>query len=233
MPSWCHHQLSYKTDILSLFRMSRSTSSQYTHTVAAPKIDANPFCGDSEASSGKCEQEVYSTVDEVSDDHSKQQSTRCLPLRERLARNALSWICLVLTILLFILTITYASRPTFLVKLRVIRVSSSRTILVLRALSQIVDALLGICLVMALEKMQWYYIAQDKPHDKSGETFALISAIAPSTGVVGILQTLCRTTVKLGAAKLWSLVRLCLLALLFALGLLIMSMNMCLSKTEE
>jgi len=211
--------------------MSASTPSQHSHT---PTISQDDTESSREVSESNCIKEVSDTIEEVSQGHHGTQLVRRLPFGKRLARNALSWICLILTILFFILTIVYASWPTFLTRPRAIRASSSYTILVLRTLSQIVDALLGICLVMALEKMQWYYIARGNPgdqrDDQSGETFALISAIAPSTGVVGILQTLCRTTVKLGAVKLWSLARLGFLALLFALGLLIMSMVMCLSR---
>ena len=140
---------------------------------------------------------------------------------QKFARNKLSWISLVLTILLFVSTIIYACRPTFAMKYRIIRASSSHTIFILRAMSQMVDALLAICLMTAFERIQWFLVARNE----RGASFALISATSPSTGVVGLCQMLCRRTTGLGPARMWSLVRLLSLSLLLAMGLLIMSMT--------
>jgi hypothetical protein len=102
----------------------------------------------------------------------------------------------------------------------VVRASSSNTILVLRVLSQIVDGFMAIGVVMAFERIQWLLIARKN----QGVSLALVSAIAPSTSFLGLCRTLFRRTPGLGLARLWTLVRLLSLILLFGLGVLIMSM---------
>lgn len=137
----------------------------------------------------------------------------------RFTRNALSWTCLVLTIALFLLTILYASRPKFAAGLHTSRSSSSRTIFILRLLSQLTEFLLAVSLGSAFEKIQWYLIWPGG----NGAPFATVSALVPGTGTWGLFQI---AFGKLGthlSARCWSVVRLLSVAVVFALGVIIMS----------
>lgn len=142
-----------------------------------------------------------------------------LSIGQRFARNAVSWTCLLFTIVFFVVTILYACRPKFAAKFAMARSSSSRTIFALRLLSQVTEFLLAISLSTAFEKIQWHLIWPGG----EGAPFATVSALVPGTGVWGLLQILFS---KLGthvSARCWSIVRLFSLAVVFALGVLIMS----------
>ncbi len=140
-------------------------------------------------------------------------------IARRFAHNALSWTCLLFTTSLFSITILYACRPKFAASLQTFRSSSSRTIFILRLLSQLTEFLLAVSLSSAFEKIQWYLIW---PGGR-GAPFATVSALVPGTGVWGLFQI---AFSKLGthvSARCWSIVRLLSLAVVFALGVLIMS----------
>jgi hypothetical protein len=150
----------------------------------------------------------------------KRYALPSVSIGKRLGRNALSWTCLLFTTVFFLITILYACRPKFAASLRIIRSSSSRTIFILRLLSQLTEFLLAVSLSTAFEKINWYLVW---PGGK-GAPFATVSALVPGTGVWGLLQI---AFTKLGnhiSARCWSIVRLLSLALVFALGVLIMSM---------
>lgn len=138
---------------------------------------------------------------------------------KRFTRNALSWTCLLLTTVLFSITTLYACRPKLAASSHTFRSSSSRTIFILRLLSQLTEFLLAVSLSSAFEKIQWYLVC---PGGR-GAPFATVSALVPGTGVWGLFQI---AFSKLGthvSARCWSIVRLLSLAVVFALGVLIMS----------
>jgi hypothetical protein len=139
---------------------------------------------------------------------------------QRFARNFVSWTCLIITIALFVLTILYASWPKFASSLRMIRSSSSRTIFVLRLLSQLTEFSLAVCLSTAFEKIQWHLTW---PGGK-GAPFATVCALVPGTGLWGLLQIVFSSLGTHLSARCWSMLRLLSLALVFALGVIIMSM---------
>jgi hypothetical protein len=143
-----------------------------------------------------------------------------LTIWQRFARNFVSWTCLIFTIALFVLTILYACRPKFATKFRMIRSSSSRTIFVLRLLSQLTEFLLAVSLSTAFEKIQWHLTWPGG----NGAPFATVCALIPGTGVWGLLQILFSNLGTHVSARCWSMVRLLSFALVFALGVLIMSM---------
>ena len=124
-----------------------------------------------------------------------------LGIWQRFARNAMSWTCLLSTIVFFVVTILYACRPRFAAKFSMVRSSSSRAIFVLRLLSQVTEFLLAISLCTAFEKIQWHLIWPGG----EGAPFATVSALVPGTGVWGLLQIVLG---KLGthvSARCWSL----------------------------
>ncbi|ERF73581.1 hypothetical protein EPUS_07515 [Endocarpon pusillum Z07020] len=148
----------------------------------------------------------------------KRYTLTSIGLGKRFTRNALSWTCLLLTTVLFLITILYACRPKFAASLQTFRSSSSRTIFILRLLSQLTEFLLAVSLSSAFEKIQWYIVW---PGGR-GAPFATVSALVPGTGVWGLFQI---AFSKLGthfSARCWSIVRLLSLAVIFALGVLIM-----------
>jgi len=142
-----------------------------------------------------------------------------LTLWQRFARNTVSWTCLIITIALFVLTILYACRPKFATSFRMIRSSSSRTIFVLRLLSQLTEFLLAVFLSTAFENIQWHLTWPGG----EGAPFATVCALVPGTAVWGLLQIVFSNLGTHLSARCWSMVRLFSLALVFALGVLIMS----------
>jgi hypothetical protein len=150
---------------------------------------------------------------------SKEHHAVPLSLWQRFARNAVSWTCLIITIALSILTILYACWPKFATSVRMVRSSSSRTIFVLRLLSQLTEFLLAVSLSAAFEKIQWHLTWPGG----EGAPFATVCALVPGAGVWGLLQIVFSNLGTHLSARCWSMVRLLSLALVFALGLIIMS----------
>lgn len=149
----------------------------------------------------------------------KRYTLPSIGIGKRFARNALSWTCLLFTTVLFLITILYACRPNFAASLRTFRSSSSRTIFILRLLSQLTEFLLAVSLSSAFEKIQWYLVW---PGGR-GAPFATVSALVPGTGVWGLFQIAFSRLGTHVSARCWSIVRLLSLAIVFALGVLIMS----------
>ena len=90
--------------------------------------------------------------------------SKSIPVRpqSKLKQHAGAWVSAVLSLLLLILTIAYACRCLGVSQYQSIASSRSRTILVLRVLSELTTTLLGLTLALTIERVQWHQIVRER-----------------------------------------------------------------------
>lgn len=171
--------------------MSESTKEVHSTSVASP-LSTSP-----------------ATVERAGKIHSSLEPARQIPL---------AWIPALLTLLLFILTVVYASQTNFVSGIHFIYASSSRPILVLRVLSELTDVLLACTIAAAFERVQWLLVA-----GTDGLRLTDFICLHAGTGAPGLLVCLVWKGIRTVMTRLWSMIRLAFIILVPVLGVLIMS----------
>lgn len=115
----------------------------------------------------------------------------------------------ILSLLLLILTIAYASGWIGISGYRSLGSSRSRTILVLRILSELTTMALGITTALTIDRVQWRLFIREK-----GQPFLSFLGLSPGTGPLGLTQLSTRRGPLFASWRLWSISRLALLAVL-------------------
>jgi hypothetical protein len=136
--------------------------------------------------------------------------------RSKLRQHAGEWVSAVLSLLLLILTIAYASRCIGVSRYQSIGSSRSRTILVLRVLSELTTTMLGLTLALTMERVQWHQILRER-----GQSFLSFLGLAPGTSILGLAQLLFVKGPCMASWRWWSLSRLTLIAILPILNVVI------------
>jgi hypothetical protein len=144
--------------------------------------------------------------------------SKSIPVRpqSKLKQHAGAWVSAVLSLLLLILTIAYASRCLGVSQYQSIGSSRSRTILVLRVLSELTTTLLGLTLALTIERVQWHQIVRER-----GQPFLSFLGLAPGTGIFGLAKLLFVKGPCMASWRWWSVSRLILLAILPILNVVI------------
>ena len=140
-----------------------------------------------------------------------QKST--IPLR----RMMLSWLLMFFTIVLFILTVYYALRPILGSHASWVGSAPSHAILLLRILSEGAGLFFAATVASSTETLQWLLVSRRK-----GVNLPTLLGLQPGTGVVGLLSIMVSPKIEFGGRS-WSFARLCLIAVVPVLGVVIMS----------
>jgi hypothetical protein len=136
--------------------------------------------------------------------------------QSKLKQHAGEWVSAVLSLLLLILTIAYASRCIGVSQYQSIGSSRSRTILVLRVLSELTTTMLGLTLALTMERMQWHQIVRER-----GQPFLSFLGLAPGTSMFGLAKLSFVEGPCMASWRWWSVSRLILLAILPILNVVI------------
>jgi len=140
-------------------------------------------------------------------------------LKKRLIDSMLSWASALMTVALLTLTAAYSSRTTAASNFRFLYSSSTNTIFVLSLLSGATGIFLATTIACAFERVQWLFISQ-----KDGVRLSKYLSLQAGTGFMGLLVlSFGRGRPLFSSTRLWSLGRLCSIAVIPFLGVLIMS----------
>ncbi|KAL2070992.1 hypothetical protein VTL71DRAFT_14018 [Oculimacula yallundae] len=141
---------------------------------------------------------------------------------ERLKLHATAWLSNLLGLALFTLTIAYACGSYSMTGFRRVRTSLSKTILVLRVLSELTSILLTITLGLTLENIKWRLVTLFKDLSLPN-----LLSLVPGTSVVGLIQLVLSKGPAWSSWHFWSFGRLFLLALIPILNIIIFRLNAC------
>jgi len=130
----------------------------------------------------------------------------------------MAWLCLLTTTALFILTVLYAYRPSILSDVSPVRSSIPHSIRVLRLLSGITDVLLYASCFAALERVQM--LPSFRPDGMPAVSFLSLNI---STGFMGLLVLVFGKGTKSAMARSFAMIRLLVIVLCPALGIIIIS----------
>lgn len=139
---------------------------------------------------------------------------RKAPLRKML----LSWLLMFFTVVFFILTVYYALRPILGPRASWVGSSPSHAVLVLRILSECAGLFFAATVASSTETLQWMLVSRRK-----GVNLPTLLGLQPGTGVLGLLSLMVSPKIEFGGRS-WSFGRLCLIAVVPVLGVVIMSM---------
>jgi hypothetical protein len=131
-------------------------------------------------------------------------------------KHATEWVSAGLSLLLLVLTIAYASRCIDASRYQSIGPSRSRTILVLRVLSELTTIMLGLTIAITMERVQWHQIVRER-----GQPFLSFLGLAPGTSIFGLAQLLFVKGPCMASWRFWSFSRLILLAIVPILNVVI------------
>lgn len=127
-----------------------------------------------------------------------------------------AWLSAILSLLLLILTIAYASRWIGVSRYQSLGSSRSHTILILRILSELTTTALGLTLAFTIERVQWRLIIRE-----CGQPFLSFLGLSPGTGIFGLLRLSGRRGPFMASWRWLSISRLALLAVLPILNVVI------------
>ena len=130
----------------------------------------------------------------------------------------MAWLCLLTTTALFVLTVLYANKPSILSGVGPIRSSIPRSIRVLRLLSGVTDVLLYASCFAAFERVQM--LLSFRPDGMPAVNFLSLNI---STGFVGLLVLAFGKHTKSSMARGSAMIRLLVIILCPALGIIVMS----------
>ena len=140
---------------------------------------------------------------------------RTAPFRSML----LTWLLMFVTVALFILTVYYALRPILGPHASWVGSSPSHAILLLRILSEGAGLFCAATVASSTECLQWMLVSR-----KIGLRLSTLLGLQTGTGVKGLLSLMIVSGIAPGT-RLWSLVRLCFIAVVPILSVIIMSRN--------
>ncbi|PVH87145.1 hypothetical protein DL98DRAFT_581868 [Cadophora sp. DSE1049] len=126
----------------------------------------------------------------------------------RFRQNALAWLSSFVSLLLLVLIVMYALRSYSMSNYQSVRSSSSRTILVLRVLSELTSILMVIMLALTMENVKWRFITR-----KQGQQLKNFLTLVAGTSMLGLLQLLFGKGLLFSSWRFSSLLRLVLIAL--------------------
>jgi hypothetical protein len=131
-----------------------------------------------------------------------------------LAHRILPCVTLILSIVLFILTLLYAWHPEYLSRKKIFGGSPSQALQVLNVLSQIANFFLGVSIGQCWDIVRGMLIAREKGH-----CFMDNLALQPGTGLDGQLEI-----IRFGRnrARAWSVLKLLSMLIIPILGILIL-----------
>ena len=129
----------------------------------------------------------------------------------------LSWLLMVFTIAFFIFTVYYALRPILGPHASWVGSSPSHAVLLLRILSEVAGLFFAVTVTSLTERLQWMLVSRRK-----GLNLPTLLGLQGGTGVVGLLSLLVSKKIGSGTRS-WSFARLCLIAVVPVLGIVIMS----------
>lgn len=114
----------------------------------------------------------------------------------------LTWLLLLLTAAVFILTVYYAFNTTILTKSRLVSLSPTNTILIIRVLSGVTGFLMIALVASSSERINWMLVAR-----KKGSTMSDFLSLSATTDHLGLLAIIFSKGRNLFTSRGWALLR--------------------------